>query len=55
MLSEMALKMEQAGRKNDIESATLLFNELKAETEKALHVLSQSDWIKKVDAAQDAS
>jgi CheY-like chemotaxis protein/HPt (histidine-containing phosphotransfer) domain-containing protein len=43
-LSDIASQMENAGRKNDIETGTLLLNDLKTETEKVLTVLNQCDW-----------
>jgi hypothetical protein len=43
--------MEQAGRKNDIETSTLHFNGLRIEVERVLTVLSQCDWIEKAKNA----
>jgi len=50
-LSDIAYQMECAGRKNDLEAATVLFDSLKAETEKLLSVLSQCDWMDKAHMA----
>ncbi len=50
-LSEIASRMEIAGRENDIEVSTLLFEDLRSEVEKVVTVLSQSDWIDKVKMA----
>jgi signal transduction histidine kinase/DNA-binding NarL/FixJ family response regulator/HPt (histidine-containing phosphotransfer) domain-containing protein len=47
-LSDVAEKMECAGRKNDIETATLLLSTLRIENEKVLAVLSQCDYVEKV-------
>jgi PAS domain S-box-containing protein len=44
-LSDIAYKMERAGKDNDIETATLLFDALSVQTDKVLSALSQSDWI----------
>jgi two-component system, NtrC family, C4-dicarboxylate transport sensor histidine kinase DctB len=46
-LSDLAYQMERAGRENDIEASTLLFNSLKMEIEKVMMVLSKCDWIEK--------
>ncbi len=50
-LSDIASRMEKAGRENDIEVSTLLFEDLRSEVEKVVTVLSQSDWIDKVKMA----
>ena len=50
-LSDLACQMEQAGRDNDIEASTLLFNGLRTAIEKVIAVLSQSDWIEKAESA----
>jgi two-component system sensor histidine kinase/response regulator len=47
-LSDVAGQMEQAGRENDMEACTLLFDGLKIEIGKVLTILFQSDWIEKV-------
>ena len=47
-LSKMANQMENAGRENDIETATLAFNKLRVEVDQVLTMLSQPDWIDKV-------
>ena len=38
-------QLECAGRENDLEAATPLFDKLKIELEKVMLFLSQSDWI----------
>jgi signal transduction histidine kinase/FixJ family two-component response regulator/HPt (histidine-containing phosphotransfer) domain-containing protein len=44
-LSDMAHRLECAGRQNDVDAAVSLFDELKAELEKVMTFLSRSDWI----------
>jgi HPt (histidine-containing phosphotransfer) domain-containing protein len=46
-LADIACKMETAGRKNDIEVSTQLFNHVDIETKKVITMLSQPDWIDK--------
>ncbi len=46
-LANIADKMEAAGRKNDIEASTLLFNHIDIETRSLITILSQPDWIDK--------
>jgi HPt (histidine-containing phosphotransfer) domain-containing protein len=46
-LADIACQMEGTGRKNDIESATLLFDTLKTEIDRVLTALSQIDWVDK--------
>ena len=41
-------QMEQAGREDDMEACTILFDGLKIEIGRVLAILSQSDWIEKV-------
>ena len=44
-LSDIAYQLECAGRENDLETATPLFNKLKLELETVVTFLSQPDWI----------
>ena len=44
-LSDIASQLECAGRENDLEAATPLFDSLKIELEKVVTFLSQPDWI----------
>ena len=44
-LSDIAHRLEYAGRENDVEAATPLFDELKTELEKVVTFLSRRDWI----------
>lgn len=48
-LSDVAQKMESAGRHDDIETATLLLNTLTIEKEKVLSVLSQCDYVQQAN------
>jgi PAS domain S-box-containing protein len=48
---QIAGQMESVSRKNDIEAATLLFNDLKREINLVLTLLSQPDWIDKAKKA----
>jgi len=50
-LSDIARQMDCSGTENDIETSTLLFNDLKTEFEKVLTVLDQCDWIEKTKSA----
>ncbi|MHC4072461.1 MAG: Hpt domain-containing protein [Planctomycetota bacterium] len=43
-LSDIADQMECAGRENDVESARLLFDELRIEYEKVMSVMSDVNW-----------
>ncbi|MHC4174489.1 MAG: Hpt domain-containing protein [Planctomycetota bacterium] len=43
-LSDIACQLECAGRENDIETATPLFDRLKTELEKVVVFLSKADW-----------
>ena len=45
-LSDIAGRLERAGREDDIETATMVFDELKPEFEKVVSFLSQPDWTK---------
>lgn len=44
-LSEIAGRMECAGRENDLTEATLLFEQLATELDKMMTFLSKPDWI----------
>jgi CheY-like chemotaxis protein/HPt (histidine-containing phosphotransfer) domain-containing protein/anti-sigma regulatory factor (Ser/Thr protein kinase) len=44
-LSDITSRLERAGRQDDIETATKVFDELKPEFEKVVSFLSQPDWI----------
>ncbi len=44
-LSEIASQMEKAGRGNDMEASTLLFNDLRTKVGQVISTLSQCDWI----------
>ena len=44
-LSDIAYRLECAGREENMVSATPLFDELKAESEKVVTFLSRTDWI----------
>lgn len=43
-LSDIADQMESAGRDNDVESARLLFDELRIEFERVMSAMSDVDW-----------
>jgi len=43
--SDIACQLECAGKENDLQRATLLFDELKTELEKVMRFLSRPDWI----------
>jgi len=44
-LSDIAYRLECAGREENMAAATPLFDELKAESEKVVTFLSRTDWI----------
>jgi len=44
-LSDIAYLLERAGKENDMEAATLIFDKLKTELEKMVTFLSRTDWI----------
>ena len=44
-LSDVAYRLECAGRENDVQAAVPIFNELKAKLGKVMMFLSQTDWI----------
>ncbi len=52
-LSEIAYRLECAGCENDIEAASLLFDDAKDEFEKVLSFLSRDDWIETAKQQND--
>ncbi|NQV33608.1 MAG: response regulator, partial [Phycisphaeraceae bacterium] len=47
-LADIASQIEKAGRENELEAGTLLFNDLKSEVDNVVAVLSQCDWTETV-------